>query len=41
MAKDYRNEPRYGERLRYVVAYGPPSATLRNLCFSPEEFIQK
>lgn len=41
MSKDYRNEPRYGERVQYVVAFGPPGVTLRSMCFAPDEFLQK
>lgn len=40
MVKDYRTEPRYAERVQYIVAFGPPGATLRSMCFSPTEFLQ-
>ncbi|GAM22637.1 hypothetical protein SAMD00019534_058120 [Acytostelium subglobosum LB1] len=39
MEKDPRGEPRYGERVRYVVVYGTPQSRLCDLVISPSEFI--
>ncbi|OQR85051.1 hypothetical protein ACHHYP_12413 [Achlya hypogyna] len=37
MAKDPRAEPRYAERVAYVVVRGPPGARLMDLVVPPEE----
>lgn len=39
MANDPQSEPRYGERVPYVVVAGAPSARLIDLVVSPETFI--
>jgi len=40
MDADPRANPRHGERIEYVVVFGPPGATLRQLVVSPEELLQ-
>lgn len=39
MARDPRAEPRYAERVSYVVVNGPPGARLMDLVVSPDELI--
>lgn len=39
MARDPRAEPRYAERVPYVVINGPPGARLVDLVVSPEDLI--
>eukprot|EP01133_Synstelium_polycarpum_P008023 gene8023-9426_t len=39
MDKDPRAEPRYGERVRYVVVCGTPNARLCDLVVTPQEFL--
>jgi DNA polymerase elongation subunit (family B) len=39
MAHDPQSEPRYGERVPYVVVAGAPSARLIDLVVSPDTFI--
>ncbi|OQS06869.1 hypothetical protein THRCLA_01100 [Thraustotheca clavata] len=39
MAKDPRAEPRYAERVCYVVVRGPPGARLMDLVVQPEELV--
>ncbi|RLN98691.1 hypothetical protein BBJ28_00016228 [Nothophytophthora sp. Chile5] len=41
MAKDPRAEPRYAERVPYVVVNGPPGARLMDLVVSPAEYFDK
>ncbi|KAL3674721.1 hypothetical protein V7S43_000655 [Phytophthora oleae] len=41
MGKDPRAEPRYAERVPYVVVNGPPGARLMDLVVSPDEFFDK
>lgn len=41
MEMDPRDEPRYSERVRYLVVYGSPDARLTDLVVSPQEFISK
>ncbi|GMF09369.1 unnamed protein product [Phytophthora lilii] len=41
MAKDPRAEPRYAERVPYVVVNGPPGARLMDLVVSPDEYFDK
>ncbi len=40
MAHDPRAEPRYGERVPYVVVFGDPNARLSDLVISPETMLQ-
>ena len=40
MAKDPRAEPRYAERVAYVVVRGPPGARLMDLVVPPEMLVQ-
>ena len=40
MSTDPRAEPRYGERVRYVVVYGGPRARLVDLVVAPEQVLQ-
>jgi DNA polymerase elongation subunit (family B) len=39
MQRDPRAEPRYGERVRYAVVYGPPNAPLMDLVVAPREIM--
>lgn len=39
MSRDPRAEPRYAERVSYVVVNGPPGARLMDLVISPDELI--
>ncbi|ETW03555.1 hypothetical protein H310_04972 [Aphanomyces invadans] len=39
MAKDHRAEPRYAERVAYVVVRGPPGARLMDLVVAPDEMV--
>jgi DNA polymerase zeta len=39
MIEDPRAEPRYSERVRYVVVTGNPDARLTDLVVSPEDFL--
>ncbi|KUF85933.1 DNA polymerase [Phytophthora nicotianae] len=41
MGKDPRAEPRYAERVPYVVINGPPGARLMDLVVSPDEYFDK
>ncbi|KAE9047947.1 DNA polymerase zeta catalytic subunit [Phytophthora rubi] len=41
MGKDPRAEPRYAERVPYVVVNGPPGARLMDLVVSPDEYFDK
>jgi DNA polymerase zeta len=41
MTKDPRAEPRYAERVPYVVVNGPPGARLMDLVVSPDEFFDQ
>lgn len=41
MRKDPRAEPRYAERVPYVVVNGPPGSRLMDLVLSPDEFFDK
>ncbi|EEY64210.1 DNA polymerase zeta catalytic subunit, putative [Phytophthora infestans T30-4] len=41
MGNDPRAEPRYAERVPYVVVNGPPGARLMDLVVSPDEFFDK
>ncbi|KAF4035862.1 DNA polymerase family B [Phytophthora infestans] len=41
MGNDPRAEPRYAERVPYVVVNGPPGARLMDLVVSPDEFLDK
>lgn len=41
MVKDSRAEPRYAERVPYVVVNGPPGARLIDLVVSPSELMDK
>jgi len=41
MELDPRAEPRYGERVPYVVVHGAPSARLFDLVMSPLEFVRR
>uniref|UniRef100_A0AAV1URP3 DNA-directed DNA polymerase n=1 Tax=Peronospora matthiolae TaxID=2874970 RepID=A0AAV1URP3_9STRA len=41
MEKDPRAEPRYAERVPYVVVNGPPGARLMDLVVSPDEYFDK
>lgn len=40
MERDPRDEPRYSERVRYVVAYGRPDARLTDMVMRPEDFMR-
>lgn len=39
MAHDPRSEPRYGERVPYLVIFGPPNSRLADLVMSPFVFL--
>lgn len=39
MALDPRAEPRYGERVPYVVVYGGPSSRLADLVIAPHQLL--
>lgn len=41
LSRDPRAEPRYGERVRYVVVAGEPNARLCDSVMSPEEFLHR
>lgn len=41
MAKDPRAEPRYAERVSYIVVNGPPGARLMDLVVSPDEIVDR
>ncbi|CDK25706.1 unnamed protein product [Kuraishia capsulata CBS 1993] len=41
MEQDHRSEPQYKERVPYLVVKGRKSATLRERCLTPEEFIDR
>ncbi|KAF4323239.1 hypothetical protein BBO99_00003039 [Phytophthora kernoviae] len=41
MGKDPRAEPRYAERVPYIVVNGPPGARLVDLVVSPNDFFDK
>lgn len=41
MTRDPRAEPRYAERVAYVVVNGPPGARLMDLVVSPDEIIDR
>ncbi|KAG6580342.1 recovery protein 3 isoform 3 [Phytophthora cinnamomi] len=41
MGKDPRAEPRYAERVPYVVVNGPPGARLMDLVVSPDEYFDQ
>eukprot|EP00127_Corallochytrium_limacisporum_P000880 Clim_evm13s29 gene=Clim_evmTU13s29 len=38
-ARDHRRTPRHGERIRYVVVYGPPGARLIDCVKRPEDLL--
>ena len=40
MAKDPRREPRFGERVRYVVVHGEPGARLIDMVVEPETLVE-
>jgi len=39
MSTDHRAQPRFGERVRYVVVYGGPQARLMDLVVPPEQLV--